>query len=127
MPEEEPYHPKLSPLTTGLSCRCPRCGQGPLFQGYLTVRECCTVCGLDLQKADSGDGPAVFIILLLGALVVPLALWVEAAFAPPYWFHVAIWPAVILGLALGLLRPLKGLMNRTPVSPQGERFRHSTL
>lgn len=104
------YHGRVSPLAAGLGCRCPRCGRGRLYRGYLTVRETCEVCGLDLKKADSGDGPAVFIIFILGALVVPLALWVEAAFAPPMWVHLAIWPAAILGLSLGMLRPMKALM-----------------
>ena len=107
---EEPYRAKVSPVSTGLACRCPRCGKGRLFEGYLTVRERCPACGLDLRKADAGDGPAVFIIFILGFLVVPAALLVELSFAPPYWLHVAIWPAVILIGALGLLRPLKGLM-----------------
>ncbi|MEM7223121.1 MAG: DUF983 domain-containing protein [Pseudomonadota bacterium] len=107
---QAPDYGKVSPVSAGLQCRCPRCGKGRLFAGYLTVRERCDQCGLDLRKADSGDGPAVFIIFILGFLVVPLALLFEAAFAPPYWLHVAIWPAVILIGALGLLRPLKGLM-----------------
>ena len=106
----EPYYGKVSPITAGLACRCPRCGKTRLFTGYLTVKERCENCGLDLSKADSGDGPAVFIIFILGFLVVPAALLVEAAFAPPYWLHVVIWPTVILVGALGLLRPLKGLM-----------------
>ena len=101
---------KRSPFATGLACKCPRCGQGRLFAGFLTVAESCTVCGLDLKKADSADGPAVFIIFILGFLVVPLALWVESRFAPPLWLHMTIWPPVILGGALGLLRPMKGVM-----------------
>lgn len=104
------FHGRVSPLAAGLGCRCPRCGRGRLFQGYLTVRERCEACGLDLKKADSGDGPAVFIIFILGFLVVPVALWVEAAFEPPLWVHMVIWPVVILGLALGLLRPMKATM-----------------
>lgn len=99
-----------SPVSTGLACRCPRCGQGKLFEGFLTVAKTCTVCGADLEKADSGDGPAVFIIFILGFLVVPLALLLEAKTEPPMWVHLSIWPAVILGGAIGLLRPLKGLM-----------------
>lgn len=104
------FHGRVSPFAAGLGCRCPRCGRGKLFQGYLTVRERCEACGLDLRKADSGDGPAVFIIFILGFLVVPIALWVEAAFEPPMWVHMVIWPVVILGLALGLLRPMKATM-----------------
>ncbi len=103
------YHPCRSPLRAGLACKCPRCGQGPLYNGFLSVTERCSVCGLDLQKADSGDGPAVFIIFILGFLVIPLALLFEAKVAPPMWLHMAIWPPLILGGALGLLRPMKGL------------------
>ncbi len=109
MPEES-YYPRVSPVSAGLGCKCPRCGRGRLFHGYLTVAETCGSCGFDLRKADSGDGPAVFIIFILGFLVVPLALLVEAQFAPPMWLHLAVWPVVILGGALGLLRPLKGLL-----------------
>lgn len=104
------FHSRVSPLAAGLGCRCPRCGRGRLYSGFLTVRPACEACGLDLKKADSGDGPAVFIIFILGALVVPLALWSEARFEPPMWVHMAIWPAVILGLSLGMLRPMKALM-----------------
>ncbi len=70
----------------------------------------CPARGLDLKEADSGDGPAVFIIFILGILVVPLALLFEAKVAPPMWLHVAIWPALILGTSLGLLRPVKGVL-----------------
>ena len=98
-----------SPLTAGLAGRCPRCGRGPLFRGFLTVRDACAVCGLDLSRHDSGDGPAVFVILILGAVVVGLALWVEVRWAPAMWVHVALWFPSTLLLALALLRPLKGL------------------
>ena len=108
--KEPAYYPNLSPYSTGVACRCPRCGKGPLFTGFLSVAARCTACGLDLGKADSGDGPAVFIIFILGFLVVPLALLVESSFAPPMWLHLAIWPVVILGGALALLRPMKGVM-----------------
>ena len=107
---ESERYPRLSPFRAGLAGKCPRCGRGPLYSGFLTVVERCPACGLDLQKADSGDGPAVFIIFILGILVVPLALLFEAKVAPPMWLHVAIWPALILGTALGLLRPVKGVL-----------------
>ncbi len=104
------HYPRLSPFRVGLACKCPRCGRGPLYAGFLRVAERCPACGLDLRKADSGDGPAVFIIFILGFLVVPLALLFEAKVAPPMWLHVAIWPALILGTSLGLLRPVKGVL-----------------
>lgn len=100
----------LSPWAVALGCRCPRCGRGKLFAGFLTVAERCEVCGLDLKKADAGDGPAVFVIFIVGALSVLAAILTEIWFAPPYWLHLVIWPVVILGSSLGLLRPLKALL-----------------
>ena len=109
MPREG-YHSRVSPVSAGFGCKCPRCGKGALYQGFLTVAESCTACGLDLRKADSGDGPAVFLIFILGAVVVPLALLLEARVEPPYWVHLVIWPPVILGGTLALLRPMKGVL-----------------
>jgi uncharacterized protein (DUF983 family) len=98
---------EASLLTLALLCRCPGCGRGRLFKGLLTVADRCTVCGLDLSAEDAGDGPAVFVILILGAVVVALAILVEAKLAPPLWVHAVIWPPVILAGAIGMLRPLK--------------------
>jgi len=100
----------LSPFSTGLACRCPACGKGRLFRGYLTVTERCEACGLDLSAEDSGDGPAVLIILVLGFVVVGLSLVVEVKFEPPLWLHALLWPPLILGGALLLLRPFKATM-----------------
>ena len=100
----------VSPISAGLGCKCPRCGRERLFDGFLKVAGRCSACGLDLTKQDSGDGPAVFVIFLLGALVVPLALLLEFKVEPPLWVHLMIWPVVVLGGALAMLRPLKGLM-----------------
>ncbi|MFI4987213.1 MAG: DUF983 domain-containing protein, partial [Alphaproteobacteria bacterium] len=77
----------MSPLRSGLACRCPACGTGPLFEGFLTVAPRCAVCGFDFSAEDSGDGPAVFIILILGFVVMALALVVEVNYAPPLWVH----------------------------------------
>lgn len=103
---EDPAAP-VSLLAAALLCRCPRCGRGKLFAGLLTVAPRCSVCGLDLAAQDAGDGPAVFVILLLGALVVGLAILVEVKFAPPLWVHVALWAPFITAGAIALLRPLK--------------------
>lgn len=102
--------PALPPFRTGLRCRCPRCGNGPLFKGLLSVAESCEECGLDLSPHDSGDGPAVFVIFILGFLVVPLALWLEAVFTPPIWVHLIVWPPAIIVLAIVLLRPMKATL-----------------
>jgi len=104
------HTPTVSPFRAGLGCRCPQCGRGRLFTGFLTVRERCDACGADLSRADSGDGPAVFIILVLGFLVVGLVLWVEVNFEPPLWLHAILWPPVILGGALAMLRPSKATL-----------------
>jgi uncharacterized protein (DUF983 family) len=87
--------------------RCPRCGKGSLFGGFLNVAKQCSVCGLDYSRFEAGDGPAVFVILIVGAIVAGGALITEVAFHPPYWVHAAIWGPAILILSLGFLRPLK--------------------
>jgi uncharacterized protein (DUF983 family) len=97
-------------IAAGLSCACPRCGQGRLFAGFLKLQPRCERCGLDFGFADSGDGPAVFIMFLAGAIVVGAALVTEILFQPPYWVHAALWLPLILLVTLGPLRPMKGLM-----------------
>lgn len=95
---------------TGLASRCPACGRGRLFQGYLVVRPTCEQCGLDYAEVDTGDGPAVFIILVVGFLIVGAALIVEVTYQPPYWLHLVVWLPLTLSASLGLLRPLKAIM-----------------
>ncbi len=102
--------PSVSPFVAGLRCRCPRCGEGRLFQGFLKPRAQCESCGLDFAFADSGDGPAVFIMFIAGFLVVGSALFVELRYEPPFWVHAILWIPAVLIVSLGLLRPLKGLM-----------------
>lgn len=102
--------PRIPPLQAGMGCRCPRCGKGNLYRGLLTVAEHCDFCELDLSPHDTGDGASFFAIFILGVLVVPLALWLEVAFAPPTWVHLVLWPPVILALAIALMRPLKATL-----------------
>jgi len=97
-------------ILAGLACRCPRCGRGKLFQGFLTVQPRCEDCGLDYGFADAGDGPAVFIMFLAGFIVVGAALVTEVMYRPPLWVHAALWLPLILVVTLGPLRPMKGLM-----------------
>jgi len=99
--------PAVSLLRAALGCRCPRCGKGKLFAGLLSVRGTCENCGLDLSAQDAGDGPAVFVILFLGFIVVACAAWVEIDFSPPIWVHLMLWTPLILGGAILMLRPLK--------------------
>lgn len=99
-----------NPLLAGLKGRCPNCGEGYLFDGFLKVAESCEACGFDLAKADSGDGPAVFVIMIVGFIVAFGALFTEFRFHPPWWVHLLIWMPLLVVLCLGMLRPLKGLM-----------------
>jgi uncharacterized protein (DUF983 family) len=101
---------EVSVLEAALHCRCPRCGQGRLFTGVLKVRKCCSVCGLDLRAHDAGDGPAVAVILVLGAIIMMLAFWVEFRFSPPLWVHAVLWPIVTISAALLMMRPLKAAL-----------------
>jgi uncharacterized protein (DUF983 family) len=98
------------PIGRGLRGRCPRCGEGKLFQGFLTLRQRCDSCGLDYSFADAGDGPAVFVILLGGGIVVFAALLTEVLFQPPYWVHAMLWLPLILIVTLLPLRLIKGLL-----------------
>ena len=102
--------PPVSPYSAGLRGRCSRCGQGRLFSGYLDLAPRCDRCGLDYSFADAGDGPAVFVILIAGFVVVGGALAVEILWRPSYWVHALLWLPLLLGIVFGLLRPLKGLL-----------------
>jgi uncharacterized protein (DUF983 family) len=97
-------------ISRGLRCRCPACGQGPLFQGFLHVLPVCKVCGADLSGQDSGDGPVAFIVLVVGAVVVGLALVVEVRYGPPVWLHLLLWLPLTVVLTLALMRPAKALL-----------------
>lgn len=90
--------------------RCPRCGKGPLFAGYLALQPKCQACGLDYSVFDPGDGPAVFVILIVGAIVAGAALYVEFTFQPPYWVHALLWVPTIAILTFTLLRLAKALL-----------------
>ena len=103
-------HSTPSPIRAGLACRCPRCGRGKLFGGFLTLQPNCEVCGLDYTFADSGDGPAVFVIFISGFIVVGCALVTEILFEPPFWLHALLWGPLILLTTLLPLRSMKGLM-----------------
>jgi uncharacterized protein (DUF983 family) len=109
-PEDKALYPPLPPSATGMRGRCPRCGEGRLWNGFLALQPRCQACGLDFSFADSGDGPAVFVIMIVGFIVVGLALFVEFTFGPPFWVHALLWVPLVLALSIGLLRPLKGFM-----------------
>lgn len=99
-----------SAWAAGLRSRCPACGEGRLFDGFLHVRHHCEVCGADLSGQDSGDGPVAFIILIVGAIVVTLALITEVRYEPPVWLHLLLWLPLTVSLTLALMRPFKAIL-----------------
>jgi uncharacterized protein (DUF983 family) len=101
---------KPPPIPTGLRGRCPRCGDGHLFRGYLALRPKCEACGLDYSGFDSADGPAFFVMSIVGLIVVGTALWLEMTYEPPIWVHALVAGILSIGLSLLLVRPLKGLL-----------------
>jgi uncharacterized protein (DUF983 family) len=103
------HSPRLA-ARRGLFGRCPRCGEGRLFSGFLKVAPRCEHCGLDFAFADSADGPAFFVMALSGFLVVFLALGVEVLYQPPYWVHALLWIPLVLVTTIAPLRPAKGLL-----------------
>lgn len=105
-----PHPLPVSPYVAGLIGRCPRCGKGKLFNGFLSLRPHCESCGLDNSFIDAGDGPAVFVILFAGFVVVGAALIVEALYQPPFWLHAVLWAPLILLVTLAPLRLVKGLL-----------------
>jgi uncharacterized protein (DUF983 family) len=109
--------PVVSSLAARWSAVCPRCGQGKLFDGFLALRKKCEACGLDYGFADTADGPAVFVMLVVGFIVVGGALAVEILYQPPYWLHGVLWLPLALILSLLMLRPLKAWM-------MAQQYRH---
>ncbi|MGL4592323.1 MAG: DUF983 domain-containing protein [Aestuariivirga sp.] len=107
---DENYYPDISPLKTGLSGSCPRCGRGKLFDGYLTVAPRCNSCGLSYAFADGGDGAAWFVMLFVCIVGVGSILGVEVAYSPPFWVHALIAVPLLIILPMLLLRPVKGVL-----------------
>ena len=113
----------VSPLKAGLTCSCPRCGEGKLFSGYLSLAPRCEQCGLDYSFADAGDGPAIFVMLIAGFIVVGAALWLEVKYEPPMWVFLVIFLPLTLIVCLGMLRPLKGVLVALQYANKAEQGR----
>jgi uncharacterized protein (DUF983 family) len=103
-------HPHVSPYVAGLMGKCPRCGEGKMFSGLLSVAPSCEKCGLNYSFADAGDAPAIFVMTAAGFIILGLALYVEIVYQPPYWVHAAITLPLAAIICIALLRPTKGLM-----------------
>lgn len=104
------YYPPVSPYAAGFGCKCPRCGQGDLFAGFLTLGKECEACQLDYSSADSGDGPAVFMIFIAGFAGVLVLMIARYGFDAPAFVALLLSVLVTVALVLGLMRPLKALM-----------------
>src|ERR1700761_2259742 len=100
----------VSPYIAGLACRCPRCGKGKLYAGFLTLAPRCEACGLDYGFMDSGDGPAIFVIMIAGAIVVTAALITEVKYQPPFWLHAVLWLPLTLAVTLWPPRAIQSLL-----------------
>jgi uncharacterized protein (DUF983 family) len=99
----------MTPVVRAMKGRCPRCGDGRLFSGYLKIADSCDACGMSFKGHDTGDGPVVPILLIIGGIVVGLALAVEVVYEPPVWVHLALWIPIGTLLTLGIMMPLKGM------------------
>lgn len=107
----EPLAPaRINPIRAGLLCRCPNCGKGKLFKGFLEVTDRCPVCDYDFSGLNTGDGAAIFVMQIAGGIVVFGALFVQVAYNPPIWAMLAVALPLVAGLSLGLMRPAKGVM-----------------
>ena len=98
----------LQDLSCGFMCKCPQCGEGKLFGKWLKVADHCESCGEEFHHHRADDFPAYVVILLLGHIMVPFALWLEDAFAPPMWVNMAVSIPLTMVLCLALLQPVKG-------------------
>lgn len=105
-----PYKPPsfLAGVGRGIANRCPVCGEGKVFKGFLKVVPECEVCRAPLGTLRADDAPPYVVIFLVGHLLVPIVFWVERNYEPPMWLHMAIWLPLFAVFCTALLRPVKG-------------------
>ena len=101
------YH---SPVSTGLRGRCPKCGEGSLFKGFLKFNNECQACGTDFSFEDAGDGPAFFVMTIVMFVFIPMVVAFQFLTDAPTWLVFVIWAPILVIACLALLRPLRGLM-----------------
>ena len=97
-------------VRAALQARCPQCGVGPLFDGWVRFASHCRACGLDFSASNVGDGPAAFLILIVGGLVTALALFLQLAASPPFWVHILLWVPITTALVIVCLRASKSAL-----------------
>src|SRR5690242_14444295 len=103
-----PHRNAWASLTRGFTGRCPHCGEGKLFRAFLKVTDRCEACDEDFSHQRADDFPAYLVILIVGHILVPIALFVETEFSPSYPVQLAVWLPLALVLSLALLQPVKG-------------------
>ncbi len=100
----------INPVLAGIRCKCPQCGEGKVFAGFLKFADTCDNCSADFTIADAGDGPAFFVMFAALIFIAPTAMILELAMEPPFWVHAILWPPVILIFCVALLRPFKAIL-----------------
>ncbi|MEO1701449.1 MAG: DUF983 domain-containing protein [Pseudomonadota bacterium] len=108
--DENKRYDMLSPFETGFRGKCPRCGSGDLYEGFLQIRPSCRACGLDYGFADAGDGPAFFVISFACLFGFGFVLWMHFGVGAPLWLNIFMSLVVLAFVCIAPLRPLKGLM-----------------
>lgn len=101
---------RLPPVQTGLAGRCPECGEGRLFKSLLSFIDSCAACGADFTNEDAGDGPAIFVIFIVGIFIIPMALGFHMILDPPLAVTFVLWGLIIIAICLWLLRLMRGIM-----------------
>jgi uncharacterized protein (DUF983 family) len=99
-----------APYVTSLKGLCPRCAAPTLYKGLASFHPQCRACGLDYSSFNVGDGPAAFLIFIVGGLITGLAIWLELAAEPPFWVHILLWLPLTVVAVIGSLRVSKGLL-----------------
>ena len=112
----EPSSTAAATLKGALTGACPRCGEGTMFAGWVRFADRCRACGLDFSSFNVGDGPAAFLIFIVGTITVVGALVIDGAFSPPWWVHL-IWIPIAAALTIGGLRLSKAWL-------LGQEYRH---
>ncbi|MEJ8476476.1 DUF983 domain-containing protein [Roseibium algae] len=108
IPDAKPARNVMRAVGRGLLNRCPACGKGKLFNGYLTTVHSCQACGEEIHHQRADDAPPYFTVTIVGHIIIPALLAVEVFYRPALWIHMALWLPLTILLSLGFLRPIKG-------------------
>ena len=107
---EKPHRPVIPAMFRGACNRCMNCGQGKIFDGFLTTRPACSQCGEEFHHHRADDAPPYFTITIVGHIIIPALLIVEVLWRPAIWIHMSIWLPLTIILSLALMRPIKGAL-----------------